>query len=423
MEKPLRRAEGIIMSRGFLLRIGALTALTLGVSLVHGEDNWPRFRGPEGNGVSTSTGLPTDWSPTNNIRWKSAVPGEGFSSPIVWGQSVFVTAALERGSRRVVHCVDRSTGLIRWSSEIKCSIPEKTSAMTGHAAATPVTDGKRVVASFGNAGLVCFDMEGKRLWQRSLGDFDTELGLASSPILYRDTVILVCDHDGTRFTSFDSFLIALEVGSGETRWKTERRGLERSWSTPILAPLPDRRELIVSAQDEVRGYDPETGKLLWQSAGMTGWVAPSPVFGLGMIFAVSGKNGPVRAISPGSKGNVKPEWEVPTGGPYVCTPILKGEYLYVHDEKGILTCYEAKSGQRIYRERLEGKFTASAVAGDGKLFLPNEEGTTYVIRAGKKFEILAKNALEEYTLATPAIGGTDLFLRTEKHLFCIKSAP
>jgi outer membrane protein assembly factor BamB len=389
-------------------------------------ENWPRWRGPNGNAVSDEAPLPVQWTTTRNVRWKATVPGEGFSSPLVWDDRVFLTSALDHGGRRLVHCLDRATGKILWTRELPDKNPERTSAMTGHAASTPVTDGRRVVAFFGNAGAICYDRDGGRLWLHDLGEFDTELGLAGSPVLVRDRVILVCDHDGDRFTSFDSFLVALDLQTGKECWRAERLGLGRSWSTPVLVPGPgDRQELVVSGQEQVRGYDPETGKELWRAGGLTAWVAPSPVFGHGLVFAASGKSGPLLAVRPGGSGDVtktRLAWQHAGAGPYVCSPVLYGDYLYVHDERGALACYDARTGERQYRERLDGKFTASAVAGDGKLYLTNEDGTTFVVRAGPKFAVLATNNLNEYTLASPAVSGKELFLRTEHHLYCIGAA-
>ncbi len=323
----------------------------------------------------------------------------------------------------MVHCLDKASGKLLWTRSIHHDNPERTSAMTGHAAATPVTDGHSVVAAFGNAGVVCYDFDGKRIWHRDLGEFDTELGLATSPIIDRGRVILVCDHDGDRFNSFDSYLIAFDLTNGQTVWKTERRGLGRSWSTPILVPGSDAKaELVVCAQDHVRGYRPETGEQLWQAAVTAGWVAPSPVFAQGLIFVASGKNGPIAAVRPGGRGDVTAShvlWRHENGGPYVCSPVVYGDYLYVVHEQGVLTCLEAKSGVRKYQQRLEGKFTASPIAGDGKVYCTNEEGTTFVLQAGPNYVLLSRNALGEYCLASPAVAASELFLRTEKHLYCI----
>jgi outer membrane protein assembly factor BamB len=407
---------------GQLWSCALLTFSLLVPSVTARADNWPRWRGPDGNAVSAESPLPLRWSKTENIRWKAEISGEGCSSPIVWEDRVFVTSALDNGKRRLVHCLDRQSGKVTWTREIADKNPETTSNATGHAACTPVTDGRHVVAFFGNAGVVCYDFSGKQLWHKSLGTFDSELGLASSPIIHEDRVILVCDHDGDRFTSFDSFLTALDIKSGKELWRTERRGVFRSWSTPVVATLNAKPQIIVNAQDELRGYDPANGKQLWHVKGMTNWVTPSPVLGHGLIFATSGRNGPVLAVKPGvlGEGEVKPVWRHETGGPYVCSPLLYGDYLYVHNEQGILSCYEAKTGKLQYKERLEGKFWTSAAAGDGKIYITNEAGTTFVVRAGTKFEVLARNALEEYSVASPAIAGGDLFLRTEKHLYCIR---
>jgi outer membrane protein assembly factor BamB len=390
-------------------------------------EDWPRWRGPAGNAVSSEEGLPVEWSATQNVAWKTKIEGEGHSSPIVSGECVFLTSSLESGSRRLTHCLDRGTGALRWTREIGDDDPEIASSMTGHAAATPAADGRHVVAAFGRAGLVCYDYAGRQLWRVELGQFESELGLASSPIIDGDRIFIVCDHDGDRFTSFDSYLLAVRAADGGTLWKTERRGVYRSWSTPIVVPVGERKQLVVSAQDELRAYDPQSGELLWKIAAATGWVAPSPVVARGLIFAASGKNGPIVAVrptvsdKPAAAGSSAAEivWQVDGAGPYVCSPIAYGDYLYVHNEAGVLACYEAATGRQVYRRRLNGKFTASAAAGDGRLYLTNEDGTTYVVEAGAAFKLLAANSLEEYSLASPAISGRRLFLRTKQHLYCI----
>jgi outer membrane protein assembly factor BamB len=411
------------MARSSSASLLLISFLLLGAALGRAE-NWPGWRGPEGNGVSHESRLPLHWSVTNNIRWKTKIPGAGFSSPIVWQNRVFVTSAFEDGARRAVHCLDRPSGKILWSREIKCDSPELASSMTGHAPATPATDGRRVVAFFGNAGVVCYTMTGTQLWQIRFGDFESELGLASSPVIQGDRVILLCDHDGNRFRTFDSFLIALRLRDGRTLWKTERSGIFRSWSTPLLVPGRGRKlEVIVNAQEQLRAYDFADGKLLWWVSGMNDWVTPSPVFGSELIFAASGKKGPLLAVRPGGLGDVTASqvlWKHPKAGPYVCSPLLYRDSLYVNDETGDFACYEARTGRLRYRRQLEGKFTASPVAGDGKIYATSDEGITYVIKAGPEFMELARNSLDEYSLASPAISGGDLFLRTELFLYCIR---
>ena len=398
-----------------------LVLLGLFAAPVARAENWPGWRGPGGNGVSAEKPLPLHWDTTRNVLWKTRIPGEGASSPVVWGERVFLTAAEGQGTRRLVYALDRAGGKVLWSRAVRDDDPERTSAVTGHAAATPATDGRRVVAAFGNAGVVCYDPGGRLLWHRKLGPFDTELGLASSPVLDGDRVFLVCDHDGDRFTSFDSFLVALDARTGKDLWRAERRGLGRSWCTPILVPgATGRAELIVSGQEAVRAYDPHTGRPLWQAPGLTGWVAPSPVFAGGLVFATSGKNGPTLALRPGPRtAQDRVAWQEQTGGPYVCSPLAYGGCLYLPHETGLLTCYNARTGTRLYRERLTGKFTASPVAGDGKVYWTNEDGTTFVLRAGPKFEVLARNRLAEMCLASPAVSGRVLFLRTEHHLYAV----
>jgi outer membrane protein assembly factor BamB len=376
--------------------------------------DWPRWRGPEGNAVQDGEPLPVTWSADRGVLWRIPLAGEGSSSPIVSGDAVFVTSSRDDGTRRILSCLDRRSGALRWHWETKDGNPERASALTGHAAATPVSDGTHVVVLFGNAGAACVDASGTLLWQKSFGEFDSELGLASSPILHKGKVILVCDHDGDRSKSFDSFLIALDVKSGRTVWKVERPGLFRSWSTPIVAS----GELVVSGQDELRAYDPESGRLLWKVADMSSWVTPSPVAGKGLVFAVSGKDGPTVAIRRGGG----PAWRDERGGPYVCSPLLYGDQLYVCDETGRLVCRDAESGKVLYRERLGGKFTASPVAGDGKVYLTNEEGSTTVVKAGAQFTKLAENRLGEECLASPAISRGKILLRTRHHLWCLGTA-
>lgn len=368
--------------------------------------DWPRWRGPEGSATSDASPLPLKWTSTDRVLWSTVIPGEGASSPVVRGDLVFVTAAQNRGAGRHVVCLDLRTGAILWTGETADANPERTSALTGHAAPTPVVDASRVLAFFGNAGVVAYDLKGRLLWRRSLGEFDSELGIASSPILHEGLVILVGDHDG------DSFLVALEAATGNLRWKQARPGLQRSWSTPVVAA----GELVVNAQDELRGYDPASGKHLWSLKGMSGWVAPSPVAGKGLVFATSGKDGPVLAVRPGGKV----AWREERGGPYVCSPVLYGDFLYVLDEAGRLTCREAATGAFVYRERLNGKFTASGVAGDGRLYFPNEAGTTVVVKADRAFEVLAENPLGEEILASPAIAGGSILLRTRTRLWRLR---
>ncbi len=443
-------AVRLVPRRVQMLLIGA-TAWTL-ISLAWGSlgsaDDWPRWRGPQGNGVSSEIGLPQTWSTIKNVRWCAEIPGQGSSSPVICQRRLYLTSASDGGTRRTLHCLDCKNGSTLWTYEIEDDWPEITSSLTGHAAATVATDGKHVVAFFGNAGAIACDTEGRLLWRKDLGDFESELGLASSPVIHRDQVLLVCDHDGDRFGSFDSFLIALDVATGQTRWKTLRQGLYRSWSTPLVIPVgpdcasaklpdgvqthraadtkqvPSREELIVAGQDALRAYDPVTGAELWRVEGLTGWVAPSPVFGQGLIFAASGKDGPTLAVRPGGRGDVTEThvvWSERRGAPYVSSPLLYGDYLYVANELGVVTCRRAETGEIAWQRRLEGKFLASPIAADGKVYLAAESGTVYVLSAGPEFRLLAENSLDEEILASPAIADGCLYVRTQRRLYCFQN--
>lgn len=384
--------------------------------------DWPGWRGPDGNAVADGHPLPVRWSQTEHVRWSVELDGEGSSSPIVVGDRVYLTAAHELGRRREIVCLDRDTGRVEWRREIQDDDPEAASSLTGHAAATPVGDDTRVIAAFGRAGLVCWSAAGELLWRFDLGQFDSELGLASSPILVDGLAILVCDHDGDRFRSFDSYLLAVDVQTGRERWRTPRPGLYRSWSAPLALPGKDGGfRLLVHAQDGLRAYDGRTGKLQWQVPTDAGWVTPSPVQADGLAFVASGKNGPLMAIRPGDSVPAprRVAWRHDRAGPYVCSPLVYRGRLYVHDESGILTCYDAPTGRREYRARLDGKFYASAVAGDGKLYFASEEGALHVVAAGPEFKRLASNELDSGCLASPALADRSLFIRTHTRLWRI----
>ena len=406
------------------MRAALAILLTVVASSTAAAEIWPRWRGSDGSGVSDAPSLPLEWASSKNVVWKAALTGEGSSSPICGRRHIFVTAAFDEGTRRAVICLDPRNGKTLWTREIEDKNPELSSALTGHAAATPAIDDHHVVAMFGNAGAVCYDFDGNLMWHRTFGEFDSELGLATSPVIAGSRVVLVCDHDGSRFKTFDSFMIALDLETGNTVWKTERPGLYRSWSTPIVVPVADdKHEIVVNAQEELRGYDAATGRLNWSVQGMTGWVTPSPVFGNGLIFACSGKDGPTMAVRPGGKGDVSEThvaWSEMQGAPYVCSPVLYRGLLYVHNEQGILSCYRAKTGELCYRKRLEGKFISSPIAGGGHVFMTNDQGTTYVVKVGDTFQLRSQNSLDEECLASPAVFDGDILIRTAKHLYRIQ---
>ena len=400
-----------------LIRQTFIAAFLLFPITVNGE-NWPQWRGPRGNGVTTNKGLPAKWSENRNVLWRVKVPGFGASSPIVWGDRIVVTSALEGGTKRVTACYDRRSGKRLWLREVLDKDPDATSPLTGHAAPTPATNGKRIVAYFGNAGVVCYDLQGRPLWRRRFGEFDTELGIASSPIIDGQRVFLVCDHDGDRFSSFDSFVISLSLGTGQVVWKKPRSKMGRSWSTPVISQSGKQpAELVVAGDGGLKAYDCNKGRENWHFSGLKIWVAPTPVLAKGILFVTSGRNGPILAIE--RRATTKLIWNKPTGGSYVCSPLVHGSLLYVHTGEGILSCYEIRSGKQVYRKRLPGKFTASAIADSQHLYLTNENATTYVLALGSAGRIVATNQLSGQCLSSPAVAGDAILIRTRQWLYCL----
>jgi outer membrane protein assembly factor BamB len=386
-----------------------------------GTKYWPRWRGPSGQGLVSGTGYPDAWSPTENVRWKTPLAGDGNSSPVVWGDRIFLTTAYDRGSRLAVIAFKRSDGTKLWEAFAPAGRSNQGNHYkNGHASATPATDGQRVYASFGGRGLVAFDMDGKLVWHRDLGPMDAYHGTAGSPLLYKDRLILYQD----QFAG--SFIAAFDTRTGKELWRT-KRDADTGWGTPIAVRVVDHDEIIVSSQQRVQAYNPDNGLELWRCSGTTYEVIPTPVVGYGMVFCSSGRAGPTLAIKPGGKGDVTRthlQWTSPRGSPFVPSPILYGEYLYmVNDMASIVTCLEATTGKVMWQGRLgrasrEG-FSASPVAFDGKVFFTNDEGETFVLKAGPTFELLHVNKLDEATLATPALVDGRWYIRTDRHLYAI----
>jgi len=386
-----------------------------------GAKYWPRWRGPSGQGLANGTGYPDTWSATQNIAWKVPVPGGGNSSPIVWGDRIFLTTAYDNGRRMSIVAFRRSDGQKMWEA----SAPEGKSPYgnhykNGYASATAATDGQRVYASFGARGLVAVDMDGKVVWHRDLGRMDAYHGTAGSPLLYKDRLILYQDQFN------DSFVAAFDTRTGRELWRT-KRDAQVGWGTPIAVRVGDHDEIIVSSQWTVRAYNPDSGAELWNCKGTTDEVIPTPVVGYGMVFCSSGRAGPTLAIRPGGKGDVTRThvaWTSPRGSPFVPSPILYGEHLYmINDMASIVTCLEAMTGKVLFQSRLgaaqrEG-FSASPVAVEGKVFFTNDEGETFVLKAGPTFEMLHVNKLDEAVLATPALVDGRWYIRTDRNLIAI----
>jgi outer membrane protein assembly factor BamB len=424
---------------------------------------WSQFRGQAASGVADGAHLPDAWSAAGGkgISWKTPIPGLAHSSPIVWGDRVFVTTAIS--SRKdatfkpglygdgtasedvTVHkwqvlSLDRSSGKLLWASTAYEGAPrEKRHIKATYANATPATDGRYVVAFFGSQGLYAFDFAGKLVWKRDLGRLDAgaydspdyEWGTASSPIIHNDLVIVQCDQQK------GSFLTALRLKDGQTAWNTPREELP-SWATPTVYPghagMP--AEIVTNAPNFIRGYDPETGKELWRLGRSSNITAPTPIFDRDLIVVASGRRptAPIFVLKAGARGDITlPEgalsgghvvWTREKAGSYMPTPLIYEGHLYVLKNQGILNCYDLRSGELKYEQRLPGVtsgFSASPVAADGKLYLPSEDGDIFVVKAGPKYELIGTNPMGQPLMATPAISGGLLLVRGERDLFAVGS--
>jgi outer membrane protein assembly factor BamB len=385
-----------------------------------GAKYWPRWRGPSGQGLVTGSGYPDRWSPTENVLWKQSVPGSGNSSPIIWGDRIFVTTARDGGRRLSLLAYSRSDGSLLWEVDAPTGRSEFVHQKNGHASATPSTDGQRIYVSFGARGLMAFDFSGKLVWHQDLGAMSNYWGTAGSPLLYKNRIILYQDQNQ------NSFIAAFDAATGRELWRT-RRNASVGWGTPAAIRVGDHDEIIVNGQYAVVAYNPDNGQELWRASGSTMETIPTPVVGHGLVFNSSGRAGPTLAIRPGGKGDVTSThlvWSSPRGSPFVPSPVLYGDHLYmVNDMTSIVTAFEAATGKTAWQGRLgvarrEG-FSASPVVIDGKIFFTNDEGETFVLRAGGTFELLHTNQIGERTLASPALVDGRWYIRTEGHLFAI----
>jgi outer membrane protein assembly factor BamB len=389
-----------------------------------GAKYWPRWRGPSGQGLVAAGQYTDTWS-AKTAQWRVTVPGRGNSSPIVWGDRLFLTTAYGNGERLSMLAYARADGKKLWETVIPQNGAEYVHYKNGYASATPATDGQLIYASFGRHGLFAFDFNGTIVWQHKFGRLENYHGPAGSPVLYKDRVFIFQDVEPAPGQS--AFVGAFDKRTGKPIWITPRRETV-GWGTAVVINTGERDELIVSSQYRTAAYDPDTGKELWTVRGNTYEVIPTPVVGHGLLFVSSGRAGPTIAIRPGGSGDVTAShvaWSSPRGSPFVPSGIVVGDLLYlINDMQSILTVYEAATGKLAYQDRLgmamrEG-FSASPVHVNGKIFFTNDEGQTFVVEAGRQFKLLHVNELGEQTLASPALVDGTWYWRTASSLRAIR---
>ena len=438
--------------RAQIASAAALAVLSTGAGRA---DDWPQWRGPHGTGVSTEERLPTRWS-AQDVAWKARLGGLGVSSPIVSGDRVFVTSQVGRGTLKegshptlargedakaekplgagaaeagasgrvqfLVEAFHRKDGRRLWQHRLEVAgdlppVHEKHNL----ASPSPVTDGRHVYAWFGNGQVVALGVDGTLAWRRHLGreysPFEINWGHGSSPALYQDLLILLCDHEPA------SYLLALDKRTGRERWRVEREKGSISYSTPTVVAGPRGDELIVNSTRRVDVYDPATGTLLWWVGEPHRFAIPVPTHHDGVLYMSRGyRSGPYMAVRTGGRGDVTKthvRWSVPTGAPYIASLLHYEGLVYMANDAGIVTCVDPGTGDKVWQERIEGIFTASPLGADHKVYLVSDTGETIVLRAGREPQVVARNPVGERSVATPAISGGQIFIRTDDHLICV----
>ncbi len=423
----------------------ALFAPVLAAPDATAERFWPQWRGPYATGVSKYADPPAEWSETKNVRWKVEIPGRGSSSPVVWGDRVYVLSAVPasvtgdtshapRGGvqprdvhRFIVLAIDRRTGKVAWERTAREGQPHEASHQQNgtYASSSAITDGQHVYAWFESQGMYVYDMDGKLIWEKDLGDkrMRNQFGEGSTPVLYGDRLVIVWDH-----IAGPSFIVALDKRTGNELWRVERQEID-TWATPLVVEVDGRAQVIASGKTRLRSYDLETGKIVWESPGVTMNPIPSPVYADGMLFVTSGFQGNnLKAIRlADAKGDITGSsaivWTLDRDTPYVPSPLLYDGILYLlKTNNGILSAFDAKTGKPHYQlQRLEGmpEVFASPVGAQGRVYLTGRDGVSLVIKNAPTFEVLAKNALDDGFDASPALVDNEMYLRGYKNLYCI----
>ena len=444
------------------LNLPAVSALLAAAGLA-ATVHWPGFRGPEAQGVAEGK-VPLHWNadassgPLRNIRWKTPIPGLAHSSPAIWSNRLFVTSAVSSAGAAplkvglygsgdsaddnseqawVVYCLDKRTGRVLWQRTARKGAPRtKRHTKATHANSTPVTDGKLVIAFFGSEGLYAYSVDGRLLWKKDLGvfdpgpqNYDLQWGTASSPVLHGDKLILQCDQKK------GSFLVVLNAKTGEEIWRISRDGVShQSWATPAVIQSAGRVQIVCNGWPFLAGYDLSNGKELWRLKSGGDITVPTPVFAHGLIYVTNAHGGtaPLYAIKPDAMGDITPAegsrgsagvaWWEPRNGAYMQTPVIVGDLLYSCSDRGVLKVYDARTGKLHYTQRLgagTAGFSGSPVAADSRIYFASEEGEVFVVKAGREFELLARNLLGEISMASPAVSEDVLYYRTRGHMLAI----
>ena len=404
------------------MREGLLLLIALVAGGTGRAENWPCWRGTRQDGTSLETNIPTHWSASENVLWKTELPGGGHASPIVWGSKIFTTTALPEANERNLICLDRSSGEIIWQETVLKTPAEGKHRLNSFASSTPATDGELVYVTFLDKHemvAAAYDFSGKQRWLVRPGPFSSMHGFCSSPLLFKDKVIINGDHDG------DSYILALNRTDGKTIWKIPRENHTRSYCVPIIRELAGKTQMVLSGDKTVASYDPNTGARHWIMDGPTEQFVASPVYNRGadLLFVTGGfPQFHIIAIDPNGSGNVTGthiKWRTTRGASYVPSPISVGDYFFIVSDGGIASCFEAKSGKQMWSERLKGEHHASLVSANGLVYFLSDNGVTTVIKAKPEFEKVAENPLAEPCFASPALSENQIFLRSDHNLFCI----
>lgn len=384
-------------------------------------ENWPAWRGPRGDGTSLEKNPPTRWSATESIVWKTPIPGLGHSSPIVWGDRIFLTTALTDSQERMLLCLDRKAGKALWQQTVLRAPLEAKNNENSYASSTPATDGQRVYVTFlqeKDVVVAAYDFAGKQVWLTKPGTFYSQWGFSHTPALFEDKVIVVCDSKG------ENFIVALNRVDGKVAWKTPRENPSQSYSAPLIREMAGRAQMIVSGNKAVTSYDPRTGKRLWVVDMASSDSVVTPVYNERTGLVLSSSSWPDKilvAIKPDGEGNVtqtKVAWSTKTGAPYVPSPLSVDHLFFTVANNNEAHCFDAATGNVLWHEPM-GRHHASPVLADGLVYFLNDDGVAHVVKAAGKFELVARNEIGEKTYASLVFSDGQMFLRSFKHLYCI----